>query len=163
MEKYHMRRKEREITDRTWLEEVLNRGQMIHIGLAGEDGWPYVVPMGYGYADGVIYLHGAPVGKKNDMIAANPKACFQVSLDVEVLRAEAGSGFSMKYRSVTGYGLIRTLTTLDEKNRALKILMDHYDGPHTDLVNNDARLWVARLDIEHMMGKCGNYPRPDSV
>lgn len=158
MEKHHMRRKDREVTDRAWIEEILKRGQMIQIGLAEANGWPYVVPMGYGYAYGVIYLHGAPEGKKNDIVAANPKACFQISLDVEVLRAELGSGFSMKYRSVTGYGLIRTLTTLDEKNRALKILMDHYGGPHTDLANNDAKIWVARLDIESMTGKCGNYP-----
>ncbi len=159
MERYHMRRREREITDRAWIEGVLQRGRMIHIGLAGEDGWPYVVPMGYGYEDGVIYLHGAPEGKKNDMMAANPKACFQIALDVELLRAETGSSFSMKYRSVTGYGYLRTLTALEEKNRALKILMDHYEGPHADLTDNSAKVWVARLDIESMTGKCGNYPR----
>lgn len=159
MEKYHMRRKEKKVTDRAWMEEVLKRGQMIHIGLAGEDGWPYVVPMGYGYEDGAIYLHGAAEGKKVDLAAANPKACFQISLDVELLRAETGANFSMKYRSVTGYGYIRTLTTLEEKNRALKTITEHYDGPHTDITNNDAKVWIVRLDIESMTGKCSNYPR----
>lgn len=159
MQKHHeMRRKDRLVTDKKWMEEILKRAQMIHIGLAGEDGWPYIVPMGYGYADGVIYLHGAAEGKKNEMVAANPKACFQISLDVEVLRESTGSNFSMKYRSITGYGQIRTLTTLAEKNAALKILMDHYDGPHTDITNENAKIWVARLDIESMTGKCGNYP-----
>lgn len=33
----------------------------------------------------------------------------------------------MKYKSVSGYGKARELTELDEKNRALQILMNQYD------------------------------------
>ncbi|MDR3265226.1 MAG: pyridoxamine 5'-phosphate oxidase family protein, partial [Synergistaceae bacterium] len=130
---YEMRRKDREVTDREWMEEILKRGQVVHIGLADGDGQPYVVALGYGYRDGVIYLHGAPAGRKNDILAVNPRACFQVEVDVEVLRASTGVQFSMKYRSVAGFGRIQTLTDPAEKDGALKILMDQYDGPHDDL------------------------------
>jgi nitroimidazol reductase NimA-like FMN-containing flavoprotein (pyridoxamine 5'-phosphate oxidase superfamily) len=153
-----MKRKDREVTDREWMEEILKRGQVVHIGLADAEGWPYVVATGYGYKDGAIYLHGAPVGRKNDILAVNPRACFQVEVDVELLRTPAGRGFSMKYRSVLGFGHVRTLTDPAEKDEALKILMDQYDGPHDDLGEKDiARVWVARLEIESMTGKRANY------
>ena len=155
-----VRRKEKQVTDRGWMDEILERAQMLQLGMAGEDGWPYIVPMGYGYKDNVIYLHGASQGKKNELLAANPKVCFQVSLDVELVRKADGSNFTMKYRSVTGFGKVTTLTNLDEKNEALKILMRHYDGPHTDLGMGHEKVWVARLDIESVTGKNSIYPQP---
>jgi nitroimidazol reductase NimA-like FMN-containing flavoprotein (pyridoxamine 5'-phosphate oxidase superfamily) len=152
-----MRRKNKQVTDPEWIERVLKRGQVLHLGLAGEDGWPYVVPMGYGYEDGVIHIHGAPEGHKNDILAVNPRVCFQITLDAELVTSEIGSNFTMKYRSVTGFGHLRTLTELDEKNAALRILMDHYGGPHADLEKNHERVWVARLDIVSMTGKNSVY------
>jgi nitroimidazol reductase NimA-like FMN-containing flavoprotein (pyridoxamine 5'-phosphate oxidase superfamily) len=139
------------------MENILNCGQVIHIAMTDADGGPYLVSMGYGFKDGAVFLHGAPQGKKNGILAASPGVCFHVAIDVSVLRAPTGVQFSMRYRSVTGFGRISTLTDPAEKNAALKILMDHYDGPHEDLDEKGlARVWVARLDIESMTGKCAN-------
>jgi nitroimidazol reductase NimA-like FMN-containing flavoprotein (pyridoxamine 5'-phosphate oxidase superfamily) len=153
-----MRRKDKEVTDPAWMEEILRRGRMLHLGLAGEDGWPYVTPLCYGYKDRTLYLHGSPLGLKTDILAVNPRACFQVTLDAEVVRSEVGANFTMKYRSVTGFGQVQTLTGLDEKNAALDILMDHYEGPHFALGENHGKVWVARLGIESMTGKRSVYP-----
>jgi nitroimidazol reductase NimA-like FMN-containing flavoprotein (pyridoxamine 5'-phosphate oxidase superfamily) len=101
------------------------------------------------------------VGLKADLLAANPKACFQVTEGAETVRAERPEAFSMKYRSVTGFGIVRTLTGIDEKSAGLNILMDQYEGPHIDLRENPrmaAAVWVARLDIEYMTGKNNGYP-----
>jgi nitroimidazol reductase NimA-like FMN-containing flavoprotein (pyridoxamine 5'-phosphate oxidase superfamily) len=155
-----MRRKNKQVTDPEWIEGILKRGQALHLGLAGEDGWPYVVPMGYGYEDGVIYVHGAPEGHKNDILTVNPRVCFQITLDAELVASKTGSNFTMKYRSVTGFGHLRTLTRLDEKNAALRILMDHYGGPHADLEKNHERVWAARIDIVSMTGKNSVYQYP---
>jgi nitroimidazol reductase NimA-like FMN-containing flavoprotein (pyridoxamine 5'-phosphate oxidase superfamily) len=155
---YEMRNKKKEVTDTKWMEDVLRRGQVLYLALAGEDGWPYVAPIGYGYEKGAIYMHGASRGRKNDILAVNPRACFQVTLDAELVTSDSGADFTMKYRSVTGFGHVRTLTGLAEKNAALKILMDHYGGPHTDLKENNEKLWVARLDVESMTGKRSVYP-----
>ncbi|MDR1978259.1 MAG: pyridoxamine 5'-phosphate oxidase family protein [Synergistaceae bacterium] len=155
---YEMRRKNKQVTDPKWMEEVLRRGRVLHLGLAGEDGWPYVVPMGYGYESGSIYVHGAPEGHKNDILAINPRVCFQVTLDAELVTSESSANFTMKYRSVTGFGHLLTLTDLSEKNAALRILMDHYGGPHSDLEEGRGKIWVARLDIESMTGKNSVYP-----
>ena len=153
-----VRRKDKEVTDPKWMEDILKRGQVLHMGLAVEDGWPYLVTMSYAYRDGAIYMHGAPVGKKNEILAVNPRVCFQVALDIEVARAEVASKFSMKFRSVTGFGVVRTLTDPDERREALNILMDHFAGPHVELKDVHDRVWVARIDIEYMTGKRSVYP-----
>ena len=157
---YAVRRKEKEVTDRDWMEDILKRGRFMHLGMTGADGLPYVVPLGYGYGDGTIYMHGAREGRKNDILAVNPRVCFQVTLDAEVKPGDVGAQFTMKYRSVTGFGVVRALTDPRERNAALKIIMDHYGGPHTDFPEESEihkKLWVARLDIENMTGKKSVY------
>lgn len=156
-----MRRKDKGVADLKWMEGILRKGQTIHLGLASLDGEPYVVPMGYGFGDGAIYIHGARAGLKNELIEANPRVSFNVSLDVELVSDTVGAEFSMKYKSVSGRGSARALTELDEKNRALQIIMNQYDGPHTDLTEkNKDSVWVVRIDIEHMSGKISGYPKP---
>ena len=152
-----VRRKDKEVTDQTWIENILKRGQVLYLGLSGEDGWPYVVTMSYAYRNGAVYLHGAPVGKKNDILSVNPKVCFQVALDVDVAPAETAAKYSMKYRSVTCFGRLVTLTEPNDRLEALNILMDHYKGPRTEEKDVNSKVWVARIDIESMTGKRSVY------
>ncbi|MDR3279600.1 MAG: pyridoxamine 5'-phosphate oxidase family protein [Synergistaceae bacterium] len=155
------RRKDKLVTDRGWIEEVLSEGRVVCLALASLDGDPYVLPIGYGYDDGVIYLHGAAKGLKNDLMAANPRVSFNVSVGVELMRDDAGEKFSNKYRSVTGFGTIEEITDLDGKNRALAILMRQYKGPHTDITEERSKsVWVARIAIREMTGKISGYPKP---
>ena len=43
-----MRKREREITDEAMIRDILDRAQVMHLGLSDE-GQPYVVPMYYCY------------------------------------------------------------------------------------------------------------------
>jgi nitroimidazol reductase NimA-like FMN-containing flavoprotein (pyridoxamine 5'-phosphate oxidase superfamily) len=156
-----MRRKDKLVTDTGWMEGVLREGQLAVIALSTLDGEPYALPIGYGYEDGAIYLHGAPTGLKNDMIAENPRASFNVIVGTEFVRAEVGADFNFKYRSVTGFGDIEEITGPQEKNRALGILMRQYRGPHEDVSEERAKhVWVAKLVIREMTGKISGYPKP---
>jgi nitroimidazol reductase NimA-like FMN-containing flavoprotein (pyridoxamine 5'-phosphate oxidase superfamily) len=156
-----MRRKDKLVADMEWMEDVLKKGQVAVIALSTLDGEPYAFPTGYGYEDGAIYLHGSSVGLKNDVIAENPRASFNVSVEVELVRDKIGSDFNFKYRSVTGFGNIEEITDLEEKNRALAVLMSQYDGPHDDMTEEQSkRVWVAKLVINEMTGKSSGYPKP---
>lgn len=156
-----LRRKDRKITDIGWIEQLLNRGQALQLGMCSFDGWPYVVSMSYGYENGIIYLHGAAEGLKNEILRANPKVCFHVHVDTELKRAEIASNFSMYYSSVTGFGQLTTVTDLEEQNKALEALMRHYGGPHSPLTEPNGRLWIAKIDIEHMTGKSNPKPKAE--
>lgn len=56
-----MRRKDREITDIKEILDIVGKTQILHLGLFDE-GYPYVVPLHYGYEydDGklIFYMHG---------------------------------------------------------------------------------------------------------
>ncbi|MDR3355207.1 MAG: pyridoxamine 5'-phosphate oxidase family protein [Synergistaceae bacterium] len=158
-----MRRADKKVSDDAWIADVLRAGQVIHLALATRCGEPYVVPMGYGYDGAAIYLHGARHGLKCDIIADNPKVSFNVTAGVELERSELGADFSMKYKSVTGFGEVTEITDLDGKNAALGVLMRQYDGPHSDLTEaNKDSIWVARIDIMSVTGKISGYPKPPS-
>ena len=43
-------------TDKELIEETIKKCDICYVGLADTDGTPYVLPMNFGYRDGVIYL-----------------------------------------------------------------------------------------------------------
>ncbi len=157
-----MRRKEREIRDREEIEAVLRRGQVLHLGLCGEDGWPYVVPLSYGYRDGTIYLHSSQKGKKIEMLLANPKVCFQVDLGAALLEAadaDDACGFGMRFTSVIGFGLASVLEDPAEIETGLRALMGQYSEREGWTFSDKvvAKTAVIRIHVESMTGKrCGD-------
>lgn len=158
-----MRRKDKQVTDAAWTEDVLRRAEWLELGLAGADGWPYVVPMNFGYIDGCLILHGATEGKRIRLLSENNRVCFQVAIDTEVVRNESNpSAFSMKYRSITGFGIAKIIDEIEEKREALKILMHHYDGPVEPMPDKMLKkTLVVKVEILSMTGKNSGYPKPD--
>jgi uncharacterized protein len=76
MEKYHMRRNDRQITDETELSEVLTQGKYAMIAMCRENE-PYIVTLSYGYdkSKDTLYLHTGLKGLKIDFITYNPNVC----------------------------------------------------------------------------------------
>ena len=150
-----MRRKDKEITDIKEIEKILFKGILCSISFSdGTD--PYLVTVNYGYRDGCIFFHSANEGKKMDLISKNPKVCFQVVVDDELVKGEkACSDFTMKYRSVTGYGKISILQTEEEKADGLEVLMKQHTGNEEyEFEKNSLReTAVLRIEIESMTGK----------
>lgn len=157
-----MIRKDKEVLSQTWMEETLNQAQWLELGLVGIDGWPYVVPMNFAYKNGYLILHGAKQGKKVEMLYENPKVCFQAVTDAEIIRNEENpSAFSMKYRSVTGFGIAEILEGIPEKREVLKILMRHYNGPLEPMPDAMLeRTLAVKVKITHMTGKISGYQKP---
>jgi len=79
-----MKRKDKEIVDIKEIENILEQG--ILCSIAFTDGTePYLVTVNYGYREGCIFFHSAKEGKKMDLIRKNPKVCFQVVVDDELI------------------------------------------------------------------------------
>lgn len=154
-----MRRAEREITDHAQIEEILACAQVCHLALFDGD-WPYLVPLSYGYRDGVIYLHSAPAGLKIELLRRNPQVCFEVETDVALLPAESACGFGMRYRSVIGRGVARLISDPEAKAAALDIIMAHYGkpGPHPYDRATLERTAIIAIDIVVLSGKQAHPP-----
>jgi nitroimidazol reductase NimA-like FMN-containing flavoprotein (pyridoxamine 5'-phosphate oxidase superfamily) len=125
-----MRRKDREIEDREAVEAILREADACRLGFAVEN-VPYIVTLNFGYAwEGefpMLYFHCAREGRKLDMMRQNPRVCFELDAEHELVIGPAPCDFGMKFASIVGYGRLRELEDDSERRRALELLMRHYD------------------------------------
>lgn len=161
MERHHVRRKDREITDPDLLASILARGRFATIALC-HDGEPYVVTLSYGHdaERQALYFHAAKAGRKLDAIAADPRACATVIVDGGYVQGECRH----RYESVVLTGTMSPVRSTDESRHGLKVLIDHLeDDPapvwERNVLDGDeelGRVLVVRLDIETVTGKAGS-------
>ena len=154
-----VRRNDKVIRDPEGILGILEKGMVCHLALADE-GRPYLVSMNYGYRDGALYLHSALEGRKIDILRKNPEVCFQVITGTRLATGPDACGdWTMKYRSVTGFGSASFIENGPEKIRAMNILMDHYStrGPFEFSPPRLDETLVIRIDIREMTGKISGY------
>lgn len=154
-----MRKKDREITDRAELIDLLRRNIVLRLGLC-RDHMPYIVPLNYGMeeADGRLhlYLHSAAEGEKMDILRENPNVCFEIDCSHQILPGRNPGEYTMGYESVIGFGRVELLTDEAEKRHGLTMLMQAV-APHVlepdfpdKLIQVTA---VLRLEVESLTGK----------
>ena len=124
-------KREREVTDINEIKEILDKSMIVHVGMV-DDGEPYVVPMNYGYTleDGelCIYLHGATVGRKIDIINKNPKVFFEMECDVTPFEGKVACQYGTTYASVMGKGTAVVLDDVNDKIDGLSKFMKTQTG-----------------------------------
>ncbi len=122
-----MHRKEKELTDKKEIEQILKEAQVCRLGLF-DDRVPYIVPMNFGYRDNVLYFHSAISGRKIDILEKNPEICFEIDIPGELISSKEACSWSMNYRSIMGEGRVQFIRDNNEKIEALNIIMNHYSG-----------------------------------
>jgi len=152
-----MRRAEREIKDREAIEDILRRATVCRLAVC--DGHvPYVVPLSFGFEDNRLYFHSAREGRKIEAIKANPQVCFEVDVDHEVVPGDVPCGWTVRYRSVIGFGQARLLEDVAQKKRALDIILGHYGrGPFAYAEGAFDEVAVVEVEIETLTGKQSGY------
>ena len=152
-----MRKTENEITDRSAIEGILRRAKVCRLALT--DGrQPYIVPVCFGYEGDAIYLHGATEGRKLEMIQNNNRVCFEVDVDAEIVEAEAACEWGLHYRSVIGFGRAVVVEDLEQKRKALGILMKQYSDRSFSFPQDAVeRTAVIKIEIQSMTGKQSAY------
>jgi nitroimidazol reductase NimA-like FMN-containing flavoprotein (pyridoxamine 5'-phosphate oxidase superfamily) len=152
-----MRRAEREIKDREAIEAILHKATVCRLGLC-RNGVPYVVPLSFGYRDNVLYFHSAPEGRKIDTIRENPHVCFEVDIDQELVPGESPCAWTVRYRSVIGWGRARLVESVEEKRAALDVILDRYSQGRGEYGREALeKVAVIEVEIESMTGKQSGY------
>jgi uncharacterized protein len=149
-----MRRKDKEITDRNLIEQLLSRSEICRIAMI-DGNTPYLVPLNYGYADNALYFHTALAGRKIEILKQNNRVCFEIENYNEIIRDEIPCEWTAKYRSLIGYGTIEFITGHEEKKRGLNVIMSHY-GRKGTITYNDSHIEniiILKLNIEEISGK----------
>ena len=142
-----MRRKDREVTDPKFIDKVLNEALYGNLGLS-DNGKPYIVPMNYAWSENKIWLHSAIEGRKLDIIRANPKVCFQVSADTELITAENPCNYGMFYSSVVIFGTASIIEEHEAKSAALEKLMQHLSKDFSYKFSEEETKRICIISIE---------------
>ena len=160
-----MTKRELKITDMDELQKILDTCKVLHLGLA-VDGEPYVVPMNYGYIleDGnlTLYLHSAVKGKKIEMLEKNPKVFFSMECDLTPFEGKVPCQYGLSYSSVMGRGVARIVEDVEEKKKAMSILMKTQTEKDFEFTEKLVSIVaVIRIDVAEYTAK--HRPLPEKM
>ena len=160
-----MTKRERQVTDPAQILRILDTGRVLRLGLA-VDNEPYVVPMNYGYVmDGenlTIYLHSALQGKKLDMIRSNPRVFFEIDCDLDPFEGTVPCQYGLSYSSLMGRGTARIVEDVEEKKKAMTVLMKTQTGRDFSFEDRLVSIVaVIRIDVSEYTAK--HRPLPEKM
>ena len=128
------------------------------LSLAGEDGYPYGIPMNHWYnpEDGKLYFHGAKEGHKLDALRKDNRVSYCV-WDAGYRRE---GEWALNVNSVVAFGRI-SLVTDEEKAKLIceklcRKFTDDEEYIERELRNALPRVQCLELVIDHMTGKLVN-------
>lgn len=160
-----MTKRELQITDPQEIRQILDTAQVLHLGLAVNNE-PYVVPMNYGWCmeEGklVIYMHSAVKGKKLDMLRQNNRVFFEMDCNRIPFEGKLPCQYGLSYASVMGRGEARIVEDVEEKKKAMTILMKTQTGK--DFTFDDrlvSIVAVIRVDVSEYTAK--HRPIPEKL
>ena len=126
-----MRRKDREVTDSVKIADIISRCNCCRIGFH-DDGEVYIVPLSFGYElkddTYTFYFHGAKEGRKIDVIRKSPNVGFEMDTDYALNEADIACGYSARFQSIIGSGVVSIVEETEEKLYGLSLIMEHNAG-----------------------------------
>ncbi len=164
MQPFHVRRKDREITDPAEMRSLLKTTKYVTIALC-MDNEPYLVSLSHGYDEhrNCIYFHCAPEGKKIVFAQANSHVWGQAMLDFGVT-----DDCDYAYTSVHFAGKMVQIADLAEKQHAMGVLVRQLSKTPEEKLSKIsaeklAKTMMCRIDIQCMTGKKHLNPKVSSA
>lgn len=151
-----MRRKEKAITDKKFLEAILREAQVCRLGLTDGDE-AYIVPVNYAYHEGVIWIHSAPEGRKMELLRHDGKVTFEIEGDSSVVRDAVPCRWTTRYRSVMGRGNVTIHDDEATKREGMNLILQKYGftgRPRYGKKDLEGMV-VLKLKVEKLTGKEG--------
>jgi len=146
-----MRRSKQELPDDE-SKRILTNGKYAVWEVAGDDDYPYAVPVNYAYDGNAIYIHCARQGHKIDSIVRNSKCSMCVVDKDEVVPEE----FTSYFRSVIVFGRAEIIDDERQRLYALRLLCYKY-SPGVDSAAEIGRflesVCIVRIGIDRITGK----------
>lgn len=148
-----MRRKEREITDRKEIDQIISLGKVMHLALS-DNNLPFLIPVFYAYDGTSLYFHSAKAGTKIDILKRNNNVCFEISVDNGIVESDMACDFEAKHRTIIGFGKAQFVESEDDKIAVLdRIVSQFTDKKFEYPKGNFHATAVIRIDIESIKGK----------
>ncbi len=136
---------ERGRTERADLYAVLDAGFVCHLGVL-VDGYPVVLPTGYGRDGDTLYLHGSS-GNHALRAADSRQVCVTVTHLDGLVCARAVFNHSMNYRSATIFGTARMVTGDERRLAALRVVTEQIIPGRWDYARQPTRKELAATAV----------------
>lgn len=153
-----MRRKDREVTDFNEIVKIIDKCDILRLGLADGE-FPYIVPVNFAYTvEGqqiTFYIHGAVAGRKYELLTANPKCSFEMDIPLEMDCIPEKKDITMRYKSVMGTAKVEFLEGEDKQRAIEDVILARYEETRTFDYNRSAmpRLSVAKITVLDITAK----------
>ena len=154
----NMRRKDREITEKSEIMDFLSSQQIMRVAFSDNND-VYIVPLNYGYTMAedklTFWFHGAKAGRKYSLAEKKPAVGFEIDGNYRLVEGEKACNYSAEYMSVIGNGVLSIVEDSAEKITGLSAIMKQTTGRDNwefapERVNAAA---VFRLDVTKMSCK----------
>jgi uncharacterized protein len=136
---------ERGRTDRADLYAVLDAGLVCHLGVV-VDGYPVVLPTGYGRVGDTLYLHGSS-GNHALRTADGNEICVTVTHLDGLVCARSVFNHSMNYRSATIFGTAQLVTDDARRLEALRAVTEQLVPGQWDHARRPTRKELAATAV----------------
>lgn len=135
------------------IENILEKNTNGILGVNGDNGYPYTVPLSFIYFNKKIYFHCAQTGHKIDAIKKNPKVSFTI-VDKDIVVSEK---YTTYFRSIIVFGIAEIIEEETERIEAFRALAQKYSGnlPQTEREREvqNCKATIVGVEIEHISGK----------
>ena len=154
-----MRRKDREITDKDKIKEIISACDCCRLGF-NDNGKVYIVPLNFGFIEKngeyTFYFHGAKTGRKHDIMKVNNCVGFELDTNHRVYgEGNIACTYTSTFQSVIGSGKVFPVEDLNEKVQGLFEIMKHNTGKSEWELNQKMvnAVHVFKLKVEELACK----------
>lgn len=155
-----MRLKEKEITDRSEIEELLSGEKVCRLAMCDGDA-PYVIPTTYGYRGGVIYLHSSRLGRKMDVLRENNRVCIVVDTGHDLVQGplDTSCRSTIRFKSVIATGRAKLVEDDAEKRMGMDVIMNQMFGDQAFQYSPEGirDMAIIKVELESVTGKRSGY------
>lgn len=154
---YHIRRKDREISDREVVLGIMKSVKYLVVAMS-DGNRPYLVTLSCGYSEeeNAFYFHCAKEGRKLDIIAKNPDVCATAIEDHGYVKGDC----SHKYRSLVIYGKMTRVDNLEGMKQGIRVMFRQLEGEgeeiYSGFIKKDAdfnNVAILKLQVEKLDAK----------
>src|SRR4051794_33089644 len=119
--------------DRELVRSILDAALTCHVGFV-QGGQPFVIPTIHAREGEMLFLNGAKGNRMLRALTDGTPCCVTVTLVDELVLARAALHHSLNYRSVMVLGTASEVTDLEEKEAALRAVVEHIAPGRADEV-----------------------------
>jgi nitroimidazol reductase NimA-like FMN-containing flavoprotein (pyridoxamine 5'-phosphate oxidase superfamily) len=115
---------EKQVTERSTLNDILDAARVAHIGVTDTDGQTYVLPVAFARDGDDLLIHGSTGSRLFRVLASGAPTCATITLLDGLVLARSAFESSMHYRSAMMFGTCE-IVSADDVPRCLEVLTEH--------------------------------------